>query len=79
MQNKSMLAQRFNSQQESNESALLELSAREVQALMQRFGVRSKACPEELEAMDLLVVLQQETENLVPPPQYVPILGRCVH
>lgn len=79
MQNKSMLALSSSSQTEAHDSALLELSAREVQALMRRFGVRSEACPEELEAIDLLIALQQDVQSVVPAPQYVPIAGRCVH
>ena len=79
MQNKSMLTQDTQFQSESNDSSLLELSAREVKALMQRFGVRSEACPEELEALDLLLALQQDAKNLIPPPQFVPVSGRYIH
>lgn len=76
MQNKLMLAE---IQPEASECSLLELSASEVRALMQRFGVRSEACPEELELMDLMLALQDEGLAVVPPPQFVPLTSERVH
>lgn len=61
------------------ESTLLELSAREIQALMQRFGVCSESCPEGLETIDLLLALQTDASTALPPPQFVPVSGNCVH
>ncbi len=76
MRNKLRLTQ---VQQETTDSALFELSAREVRSLMQRYGVRSEACPEELELMDLMVALQEEGVEVVPPPKYVPISSSSLH
>ncbi|MGB0867005.1 MAG: hypothetical protein ACPGSC_10875, partial [Granulosicoccaceae bacterium] len=68
MRNKLRLAE---VQQETTDSSLLELSALEVRSLMQRYGVRSEACPEELELMDLMLALQEEGVEVVPAPQFV--------
>jgi len=76
MRNKLRLAE---VQQETTDSSLLELSALEVRSLMQRYGVRSEACPEELELMDLMLALQEEGVEVVPAPQFVPSASSTVH
>ena len=60
--------------------SLLELSAREVQTLMKRFGIRSQGCPEELESLDeLMLTLELDLKKLVPKPHFVPCLDAPVH
>lgn len=79
MHNKSMRTQR-NSATESHDSALLELSAREVRTLMRRFGVSSLGCAEEMEAIDLLVAgLCSDLDNVMPAPQFVALSSDGIH
>ncbi len=63
----------------THDSALLELSAREVQTLMQRFGVPSQNATEQSELADMLLCLQIEAQAVVPAPQFVPLQRDCVH
>lgn len=66
-------------QPDADDSALLELSAREVRILMQRFGVRSESCPDEAEIGRLMTALEAVGLAVAPPPQFVPQASSTLH
>jgi len=63
----------------SQENPLIDLSAQEVQTLMNRFGVPSTGVAAEFESLDLLALLGGCSQQILPAPQLVSVSSHYAH